>query len=89
MHVPGAGSSGAVPGGQGSPALEAEAPVGTHGTMPALVPLLNAAAFPSACTAKLPTYGVAASQLARHCLVPDVYRCFLFKGMDRWLQAVE
>lgn len=37
----------------------------------------------------LPTHGVAASLLAHCCLFPDAYRCFLFKGMDRWLQAVE
>lgn len=50
MHVSRAGSSGVVPVRQGWVVLVAEAPVGTRGTMPALVPWLLSAAILSACT---------------------------------------
>lgn len=70
--------------GQGWAVLMAEALVGTCGTMPALVPL--GSSLQPFC---LPAHGMAASLLAHCCSFPDAYRCFLFKGMDRWLQAVE
>lgn len=78
MHVPRAGSSRIVLVRQGRAVLVAEAPVGT------LVPLGS-----SLQPFFLPTHGVAASLLAHCCSFPDAYRCFLFKGTDRWLQAVE
>lgn len=41
-----------------------------------------------ACTSGLPAHSAPASLLAQCCLFPDASRCFLFKDMDRWLQAV-
>ena len=38
---------------------------------------------------ELPIPSVAASPQAQCWLFPDAYRCFLFKGTDRWLRAVE
>lgn len=76
-------------GGQGWTALVTEAPTGTCGVMPALVllgSLLQPFWLPS-----LPNCLCTAWQLLcwLRCLFPDAYRCGLFKGMDKWLQAVE
>lgn len=63
------------------------APVGRCEMIPALVSLRSllqpfCLAVPGAARAS----GLPHTQC---CLFPDVYRCFLFEGTDRWLQAVD
>lgn len=63
------------------------APVGQGETIPALVSLSSL--LQPFCLAVPGTAHASGLPHTQCCLFPDVYRCFLFEGTDRWLQAVE